>query len=290
MGAVKRVPRRLSEEERERFFAVANEKRFRDMTAGQIVPTLLQEGIYIGSESTLHRILRDHKANTRRGEGRMPRSRKRPPGLIATGPNQVWSWDITWLKTEVKGIFLFAYVIIDVFSRKIVGWTIQDTEDPQYARDLFDRTIISEGVAPRFVHADNGGPMRGITLQVFLKDLHVKLSYNRPRVSNDNPYSESWFATMKGHVTYPKFFPTKTNAMQWFAQFVHSYNTIHLHSAIGYVTPQERHTGQHKAILMARQRTLRKAAQVHPERFVKGPRRMPFFSKVYLNYRPRKVA
>ena len=289
-GAAKHVPRRLTEQERERFFAVANERRFRDMSAAQIVPTLLQEGIYIGSESTLQRILRDRKANIRRSESRMPRSRKRPPGLVATGPNQVWSWDITWLKTEVKGIFLYAYVIIDVFSRKIVGWTIQDSEDPEYARDLFNRAILSEGCVPRFVHADNGGPMRGVTLQVFLQNLHVRLSYNRARVSNDNAYSESWFGTMKGHVSYPKFFTTRTVAMQWFAQFVHRYNTIHMHSAIGYVTPQQRHSGRHKAILLRRHRTLCKAAQEHPERFVNGPRRMPFISKVYLNCKPPQVA
>ena len=284
-GSQKYIPRKLSEQEREYFYTVANEARFRDMTPSQIVATLLEEGVYLASESTLHRIMRERKANIRRTENRIPRTSETPPGLIATGPNQVWSWDITWLKTDVKGIYMYGYVIIDVFSRKIVGWTIQTTESSEHAKDLFKRAIATEGVSPKFVHADNGGPMRGVTLRVFLNNLHVELSYNRPRVSNDNPFSESWFGTMKAHVSYPKLFIGISHAREWFAHFIHCYNTIHKHSGIGYVTPEQRHTGKDKAIFHRRQKTIRAAAMEHPERFVNGPREIKHIPEVYLNYK-----
>jgi len=289
-GAAKHNPRKLSKKEQDAFYSLATDQRFRDMTPAQIVATLLDEGVYHASESTLYRIFRERKANIRRSETRTPRTHTPPPGLIATGPNQVWTWDITWLKTDVKGLFLYGYVIIDLYSRKIVGWTIKDTEDPEHARDLFNRTIICEGTAPKFVHADNGGPMRGITLRVFLNNLNVELSYNRPRVSNDNPYSESWFGTMKNHVTYPKFFSGIQVAMEWFAGFVHSYNAIHRHSGIGYVTPVQRHIGEDKSILRQRRQVLRLAAKKSPERFVHGPRALQHVSEVYLNCRPPNAA
>jgi putative transposase len=289
-GASKNIPRKLTHEEKEAFYHVATKAQFRDMTPCQIVATLLQEGFYYASESTLHRIFREKKANIHRRKTRTPRERTRPPELMATGANQIWSWDITWIKTDVAGIFLFAYVIIDVFSRKIVGWTIKDTESPEHARDLFARTILAEKALPKFVHADNGGPMRGITLQVFLTRLQVSLSYNRPRTSNDNPYSESWFGTMKTHVSYPSFFTSEEHARTWFARFIHLYNTVHLHSRIGYVTPVEKHTGKDIAILKRREETLQAAAARHPQRFVNGHKRIEPISEVYLNLRVKKPA
>lgn len=243
----------------------------------------MEEGSYYGSESTLYRILRDKKANIRRTESRSPGKSKRPQELIATGPNQVWTWDITWLKTDVKGLFLYAYVVIDIYSRKIVGWTIHETESPDHARDLFERIIKDLGVKPKFVHADNGGPMKGLTLVAFLTQMRVGLSYSRPRVSDDNAYIEAWFKTLKYHVTYPKFFLDLSHARKWFADFIDWYNTGHRHSGILYVTPHQKHTGKDVELLSERQRTIDMAANRFPERFVRGPRKFVPVGQVVLN-------
>lgn len=289
-GAQKNIPRKLSEDEKNSFYSVANEKRFRDLTPPQIVATLLEEEIYYASASTLYRIFKEKKANIYRSETRVPRKHTVPPELTATGPNQVWTWDITWLKTDIKGIYLYAYVIIDIFSRKIISWVIKEYEDMEYARDLFDYAIKKEKVRPRFVHADNGGPMRGVSLVAFLTSLNVELSYNRPRTSNDNPYSESWFGTLKRHVSFPNLFKSTSESSQWFANFVDAYNTKHQHSGIGYVTPEQKHTGQDVVILKRRQNTLNEAAALHPERFVNGPRKITPVTEVCLNHRRKDAA
>jgi putative transposase len=282
-GAKKHVPRKLSIEEEQAFLKEANSKEFRDKTPGQIVATLLERGIYYASERTLYRILKKHKALGHRRNSRAPVKSQKPQELVADAPNQVLTWDITWLPTTVKGIFLFAYVIIDIFSRKIVGWSVEDEESPELAKALFRRTLQSQKNKPQFVHADNGGPMKGLSLVAFLTALQVNLSYNRPRVSNDNPFIESFFGSMKGHVKYPKCFQDIESARRWFADFIHWYNNHHQHSGIGYVTPEQRHTGQDLDILSTRQRTLEIAARNKPQRFVKGPRNLLISRKVSLN-------
>jgi transposase InsO family protein len=271
-GAVKQVHRRLSYEEEFRFYQVANQKEYRELTPGQIVASLLDRGIYHGSERTLYRILKKHDALVSRSEARKPVCYKKPQELIATGPNQVWSWDITWLKSNIKGIFFFAYVIIDIFSRKIVGWSIEESESPDYARELYQRILRNGKIKPRFVHSDNGGPMKGLTLVAFLTEMQVGLSFSRPRVSDDNPFIESFFKTVKYHVTYPKCFAGIAAAREWFANFINWYNTVHLHSALGYVTPNQKHLGGDLALFSKRQKVLNLAALQHPERFVIGPR------------------
>jgi transposase InsO family protein len=273
-GAVKSVPRKLSSAEEQAFFDVANTQEFRDKTPGQIVASLLEKGIYHGSERTLYRILKKREALGHRQKRRAPTKSKKPQELIATDPNQVWNWDITWLPTRVKGIFLFAYVIIDIFSRKIVGWSVEIEESPELAAALFRRTINGQKAKPVFVHADNGGPMKGLSLVALLTMLQVNMTYNRPRVSNDNPFIESFFGSMKGHVKYPKCFEDVEHARIWFAEFVDWYNNQHLHSGIGYVTPAQRHSGQDLDILSERQKTLNKAYEMFPERFVKGTREL----------------
>lgn len=271
-GAAKKVPRRLSPEEEDAFYKTATEPRFRDQTPAQIVATLLEEGTYHASERTLYRILKKRKANMPRTESRPPRKSRKPKELVATGPNQVWCWDITWLKTPVKGIYLYAYMIVDIYSRAIVGWSVEEEENDGHAESLFRRVIRDSGLAPHFVHADNGGPMKGMTLIAFLFQMGVAMSFSRPRVSDDNPFIESFFRTLKYHVTYPRFFKDLEAAREWLAKFVDWYNHHHRHSGIDYVTPHQRHTGQHHALLALRQETLNCAAQLHPERFVKGPK------------------
>lgn len=282
-GAAKTVPRKLSEEEIEIFYQTANEVRFRDMTPEQIVAILAEEGIWLGSARTLYRILKKKQALVPRSESKSGTGTRKPPELTATGPNQVWSWDMTWLKSKVSGLFYFAYVIIDIFSRKIVGWSIEDREDAELAQKLFRRVIRDLRVVPEFVHADNGGAMKGYTLVSFLYALNIGLTYSRPRVSDDNPFIESFFKTLKYNVGYPKHFSDETAARQWFARFIHWYNTEHRHSGIEYVTPEQRHSGDHLEILAKRQQTVQLAAQRNPQRFVRGPRRFDPLLAVTLN-------
>jgi transposase InsO family protein len=272
LGAEKQVPRKLSIEEAELFYQEANKPEYREQTPGQIVASLLEKGIYFGSERTLYRILKAKSALVNRTESRKPGRHRKPPELRASGPNQVWTWDITWLKTDVKGIFVYGYAVIDIFSRMIVGWTVEQTESPELARNLYDRIIRDRKVKPQFVHADNGGPMKGLSLVAFLTQLQVGLTYSRPRVSDDNPFIESFFRTVKYHVSYPKAFLGLDDAREWFATFIDWYNMKHRHSGIGYVTPNQKHTGADILLFFKRQITLDKAAKEHPERFVSGPR------------------
>jgi transposase InsO family protein len=224
-GASKKVYRKLSQVEKDMFYDVVNSSEYRDMTPGQIVASLLYKGIYYGSERTLYRILKEKSALVSRTASRKPSKSRKPMELTATGPDQVWTWDITWLKTDVRGIYLYAYVIIDVFSRMIVGWSVEDRESPELARNLFERIIRDRKVKPQFVHADNGGPMKGLTLVSLLTYLQIELSYSRPRVSDDNPFIESFFRTMKYHVGYPKAFKGLDEARVWIADFFNWYNT-----------------------------------------------------------------
>ena len=166
-GSARHVAHRLSPEEEALCLALANSSRFADKTPDQIVAELAQEGEYIASPSTFYRILRKNSALTHRRESRKPRASLKPDRIEVTGPNQVWAWDITWLRTDVEGIFHYAYTIIDLYDRVIVGWTIETTESEAHARTLFHRIIRDLGVLPEIVHADNGNPMRGVTLALY---------------------------------------------------------------------------------------------------------------------------
>jgi transposase InsO family protein len=266
-GSNRKVSHRLSSHEEAAVLAVATSKRFTDITPDQIVATLACEGIYVASVSTFYRILRRHKALAHRRESRKPRKAVKPVYRDVTGPNQVWSWDITWLKTAVAGMFLYAYTIIDLYDRSVVGWAIETSESEEHSRRLFQRTIRDLGVCPMIVHADNGNPMRGVTLAVFLDSLMVTRSYSRPRCSNDNAFIESWHKTLKYSVGYPKYFESLGHAWCWFAEFINWYNTEHQHSGIGYVTPQQRRTGEAQEIYDRRNLTLNKARIRNPLRW-----------------------
>lgn len=247
--------------------AIATNKRFADRTPEQIVATLAEEGIYVASASTLYRVLRKYKALAHRQESRKPRKAIKTAYRDVTGANQVWSWDITWLKTPVAGIFLYAYTIIDLYDRSIVGWTIETSESEYHSRRLFQRTIRDLGVCPVIVHADNGNPMRGVTLAVFLDSLMITRSYSRPRCSNDNAFIESWHKTLKYSVGYPRSFESLGHARCWFTEFINWYNTEHQHSGIGYVTPQQRRSGAAQEIYERRNRTLHEARIQNPLRW-----------------------
>lgn len=269
-GSVRFVPHRLSEAEEKAILNVCNSATYCDMPPAMIVALLAQEKTYIASESSFYRVMRKNQLLAHRRNSKAPRKGKQPDRIEVIGPNQVWAWDITWLKTEVKGLFYYAYTIIDVYDRSIVGWTIEDQESDHYAHKLFSRIIRELRVSPEIIHADNGNSMRGITLAAFLDSLFISRSYSRPRVSNDNAFIESWHKTLKYSVGYPDFFPSIENARIWYANFINWYNTKHLHSALGYVTPEQRRTGKSDELYIKRNETLLLARLTNPDRWRNG--------------------
>ncbi len=266
-GSARLVTHRLSAGEEQAFYELANQPRFADRKPEEIVAILLTEKTYLASVSTLYRILRRRKALRHRQESKKPIASAGPLTIAVTAPNQVWAWDITWLKTDVRGIFIYAYSIIDVFDRRLVGWCIEDHESEDLAKALFERILRDTKVRPRFIHADNGNPMRGATLAVFLESLGITRSHSRPRVSNDNAFIESWHKTLKYTVGYPVAFHSLTEARAWFADFVDNYNERHMHSGLDYVTPMQAHTGESLRIYERRNQTLLAARAANPERW-----------------------
>lgn len=269
MGPKTEPANKLNALERQRIIEVATSTRFRDMSPKQIVPHLADTGEYIGSESSFYRVLRDHGAMAHRSPAKRPTA-KAPREHAATGPGQVWSWDITYLRGAIRGSFHYLYLIEDVWSRKIVGWAVHDEEDMEHAAALITAATVSAGVdAKRLVlHSDNGGPMKGSTMVATLQRLGIVASFSRPSVSDDNPYSEALFRTLKYRPEYPqKPFPSLEAAQAWVSWFVGWYNDEHLHSAIGFVTPAQRHAGDDVSILEHRTMVYEKARRRHPERW-----------------------
>lgn len=276
---------RLTEEERQHIVTTATQKEFRDLPPGQIVPKLADRGIYIASESTFYRILRWYNMNQRRGKKREP-VHHRPTPLVATGPNQVWSWDITYCRSIVRGMFYYLYLIIDIWSRMIVGWAVHEREDNERAAHLIRHTIARENVDQDqlVLHSDNGGPMKGATMLATLQNLGIVPSFSRPSVSNDNPYSESTFSTMKTSPAYPvRPFQSVEDTEDWVAEFVHWYNNEHLHSGIRFVTPADRHYRNDREILKARQDVYERARQTNPSRWSREIRDWSPIAEVHLN-------
>ena len=276
---------KLTQEEKMEILEVVKKEEFADLPPTQIVPKLADQCIYIASESTFYRVLREENMQNHRGRSKKP-ERRLPESHLATAPNQVWTWDITWLKGPVKGMFYRLYLIIDIFSRKIVGWEIWETEEAKYAEELMRKTVISEKVQgrPLVLHSDNGSPMKAATFQVLLEKLGIQSSYSRPRVSNDNPYSEAMFRTLKYRPEYPyKGFKTLEAAREWSLSFVNWYNCIHLHSGINFVTPEQCHTGAHIEILQKRKEVYEQAKQRHPERWSRSTRDWSANESVALN-------
>lgn len=289
-GSARHIPHKLSETEKLEFYGVLTSPRFADLSVEQVVAILATEKNYIASESTGYRILRAAQALHHRRESKKPSTTKKHIPLVVTEPNKVWSWDITWLATEVRGHFSYAYTIIDVFDRSIVGWCIEQEESDDFAKRLFARVTRTLQVSPKIVHADNGNSMRGATLASFLDSLHISRSHSRPRVSNDNAYIESWFKTLKYTVGYPGRFHSLEQARQWFADFVDGYNTTHMHSALGYVTPAQRRSGEAEEIYATRNAEMLAAWGRNPLRWRKGQIKTWGSKVVKFGYRPLKEA
>nr|WP_319393415.1 IS3 family transposase [uncultured Desulfobacter sp.] len=260
---------KLSDQEQQQIIDILKSPEFADLSPKQIVPRLADQEIYIGSESTMHRILRRLDMSTHRQSSR-PAQKTSPDPLLATGPNQIWSWDITYLPSNVKGQFYYLYMIMDIYSRKVVSWQVYDCESGDLAADLITDACMQENVHRKQVtlHSDNGSPMKSVTMLAKLQELGVMPSFSRPSVSNDNPYSESLFKTLKYRPDYPeKPFRTIWEARIWGQSFVNWYNNIHLHSGIRFVTPSDRHNGMDIAILDNRHKIYQMARQRHPERW-----------------------
>ena len=284
---------RLSEEERKKILQVCNSAEYAEKTPKVIVPMLADEGCYIASESSFHRILKEAKQMEHRGHSRQPGSNAKPGECQADKPHQVWSWDITYLPTLVKGVFLFLYLFMDIYDRSIVGWEVHENQDADLASDVLRKTRLSQQLPVEheiILHSDNGSPMKGSSMLATMQTLGVVPSFSRPSVSDDNPYSESLFKTLKYVPNYPrKPFESIEAARQWVSGFVKWYNNDHRHSALKYVTPMQRRTFQDMHILESRKRVYARAKELHPERWSRGIRNWEHEPVVLLNPDKKKL-
>ena len=278
-------PNKLSQAERDKVLAIANSPEYRDLSPKQIVPRLADQGVYVASESTVYRVLGDQDQMAHRERSR-PATSRRPPEHVATGPNQVWVWDISYLPGPVRGTFFYLYLILDVWSRKVVGAKVYGEERSEHASQLFVHTCRRLGIDPAglVLHSDNGSPMKGATMLATLQWLGVVPSFSRPRVSNYNAFAEASFRTLKYRPNYPSQpFASLEAAQDWVARFLEWYNTEHRHSSIRYVTPDQRHYGQEQAVLEQRQRLYADARARNPERWSKDTRDWTPVGEVRLN-------
>jgi putative transposase len=263
-------PRALSQVERDSVRTLLNSESFVDKAPASVYHELLDEGVYVASVSTMYRVLREHGEVKERRRQAVHPARVRPE-LLAQQPNQVWSWDITKLHGSVKWSYHYLYVIIDIYSRYVVGWMIAERESAALAEQLLADTIIKQRVDrdQLTIHADNGSSMASKPVAFLLADLGVTKTHSRPHVSNDNPYSEAHFKTLKYRPDFPDRFTSIQDARAFCQTFMTWYNTGHRHSGIGYHTPADVHYGQYKAVRDIRANVLAAAYQRHPQRFVR---------------------
>ena len=281
--------RSLSEAEREAVLAVLHEQRFQDRSPAAVQATLLDEGQYYCSTRTMYRILeQEGESHERRDQLVHPAYKK--PELLATAPNQLWSWDITKLRGPAKWTYFYLYVILDVFSRYAVGWMVADREGKELARQFIAETCAKQHIVDGqlTIHADRGSSMTSKPVALLLADLGVTKTHSRPHVSDDNPFSESQFKTLKYRPDFPDRFGSKQHARSFCQQFFHWYNTEHHHSGLGLLTPEVVHTQRAEHVRDLRQQTLDAAFAAHPERFVRKPPQPPALpTEVWINPPPK---
>lgn len=278
-------PRALVPAERQAVLDALHSERFLDQSPVEVQATLLEEETYLCSARTMYRVLADaHEVRERRDQARHPAYAA--PELVATDPNQVWSWDITKLKGPAKYVYFSLYVILDLFSRYVVGWMVARHESARLAERLIEATCVKQGIAPQqlTIHADRGAPMRSKLLALLFSDLGIDASHSRPRVSNDNPFSESQFRTLKYRPEFPDRFGSVEHARAVSHDLFAWYNDAHHHSGLSYLTPAAVHYGRADTILDVRHQARVAAYAAHPERFVKGPpRRETLPTAVWIN-------
>lgn len=278
---------KLSTEERKEILQVVTSDEYKDLTPWKIIPKLIDEkGIFIASESSFYRILNEEKLLAHRGRSNA-KTMKRPAPLIAKGPNEIWSWDISYMKGPIRGHFYYLYMFVDIFSRKIVGYEVYETESMELSAALVDKVCKKENIKKDqlILHSDNGGPMKGSTMLVKLYDLGVVPSFSRPSISDDNPFSESLFKTVKYCPMYPVIgFSSLKEAREWVKRFVEWYNNEHLHSGIKFVTPSQRHEGIDKKILENRKEVYKNAKMKNPIRWSGKIKNFDWIAEVSLNH------
>ena len=258
----------LSEDEKQQIIEICCKDEYSSLPPAQIVPLLADKGTYLASESSFYRVLRENNMTTKRGRVKR-RTNQSAPELVAEAANDIWSTDITYLPGPVLGLFFYLYVVIDVFSRKIVGLEVYENESEMHMTHLLKRTITSlKGIMPKVFHSDNGTPMKGRTLLDFIYSLKIIKSYSRPRVKNDNAHIESLFRNLKYFPSYPyQGFSSIDEARKWVSDFVNHYNNHHLHSGISYVTPEQKYTGLDVEILAKRKQVYEQAREKNPRRW-----------------------
>jgi putative transposase len=270
---VRRTPARaLNSAERQQVLDVLHSERFVDVAPAEVFATLIDENTYLCSERTMYRILAsEDQVRERRDQLRHPHYAK--PELLATGPNQVWSWDTTKLKGPMKWVYFYLYVMLDIFSRYVVGWMVAQRENASLAKRFIRETCDKEGIKPGqlIIHADRGSVMKAKTTGQLMANLGVTKSHSRPYVSNDNPFSESHFKTFKYRPGFPERFGSQQHALSWGREFFSWYNQYHRHSGIAMLTPEMVHRGLAAEVLQKRHEVALAAYQTHPERFVNGP-------------------
>lgn len=278
---------KLSPEERKTIIETVNKPEHASMPPCELVPALADKGIYIGSESTIYRILHEEKMQNHRGRAEAPKHNN-PTTYSADAPNQVWMWDITYLNGPHRGLFYYLYLFSDLYDRNIVGWEVYETESAEHASELIRRICLKQqrlSVEPLILHSDNRSPMKGATMLATLYQLGITPSNSRPRVSNDNPYAESLFKTLKYRPNYqPKGFATLEDARAWISLFIKWYNYDHHHSGISFLTPDQMRSGKEPEILEQRRQLYETAKAAHPERWNgRDIRNWQMPEKVYLN-------
>ena len=283
---------KLTELESDAAMSLLNSDEFKDLPPSQIVPRLADQGQYVASESTLYRLLHVAGQMRHRRLERMPRKLSKPRALVATQPNQIYCWDITYLPAPVRGMHFYLYLFVDIFSRKVIGWQVYERESAELAAELVLDICLRHGIAPGqlIVHSDNGSPMKGETMLATLQRLGVAHSRSRPSVSNDNPYSESLFRTLKYRPQMPvKPFEDIHHARRWVTELVRWYNYEHRHSSIRFVTPTQRHAGIDKALLEKRDALYKSARQANPIRWSGSTRNWNPITEVHLNPNKPKI-
>lgn len=281
----KKPDRALSEEERQAVLATLHCPRFADKAPAEIYATLLDEGFYLCSISTMYRLLRENK-EVRERRNQLSRPKYEKPELLATGPNQVWSWDITKLRGPAKWNYFYLYVILDIYSRYVVGWMLASRESAELAKRLIEETMHKQGIqkGQLTIHADRGSSMRSKPVALLLADLGVTKTHSRPYTSDDNPFSEAQFKTLKYHPTFPERFGSIEDARVFCQHFFSWYNEEHRHSGIGLLIPEDLHYGRAEQVVKARQEVLTNAYVAHPDRFVRGEPKPPLIPEaVWIN-------
>jgi putative transposase len=282
---LKRVsPRKLSEKEEKQIYNILVSERFQDMAPSEIYYTLLDENHYLCSERTMYRILKKYQLNQQRRQ--KDKGNYTTPELLAERPNQLWSWDITKLKGPAKWNYFYLYVILDVFTRLVVGWMVANRESAQLAKELIETTCRRQNIETNqlTIHSDRGAPMKSKAVALLLADLGITKSHSRPYVSNDNPYSESAFKTLKYRPDFPDCFGCIEDARIFLNHYFNWYNYEHKHSGIAMLTPFDFHSGNFETIIEKRDSVLKNAYELKPERFVNGkPKVKRPDNKVWIN-------